>query len=71
MMAKRSSGSVALNVAYCEGFRMPIVHGGAANSNGQRPQASKGGNRDDERNCQTYIPRFAQKIPCSSKYFLS
>ena len=48
MTARRPSGSAALNVAYCEGFRMPVVHGGAANSDGRRPKASKGGNRDDE-----------------------
>ena len=30
----------------CEGFRMPAAHGGATNTGGRRPKASKGGNRD-------------------------
>jgi hypothetical protein len=35
-----------LDDAFCEGFRMPAAHGGAAHSGGRRPKASRGGNRD-------------------------
>ena len=34
-----------LNVACCEGFRMPAAHGGWANTGGRRPKASKERNR--------------------------
>ena len=33
-------------VASCEGFRMPALHGGWANTGGRRPKASKERNRD-------------------------